>query len=110
MNLTEGKWLINTDNWFIAPDGRQYRAVWGSVKILNDNEVFGIKTNRGSSNWFALVGNGKNQMIVAGCQIHYATKSDERPNTEDVPDYQADAASGLRTFSTPTKIWIAEED
>lgn len=28
-----GKYLITTDAWFIAPDGKQYRAVWGEVMI-----------------------------------------------------------------------------
>lgn len=45
----KGKYLITTDNWFIAPDGKSYRAAWGSVEILNDS-FLGIQTNRNSSN------------------------------------------------------------
>lgn len=75
MNIEIGsKYLVTCDNWFLAPDGRQYRAVHGVVNgIVEDGEVLGIKTNRHSTNWFLQVGD----MIVAGCQIHYAIKSDD---------------------------------
>lgn len=67
------KYLITTDGWFFAPDGEQYRAVWGTVTgIHSDEEALGIKTNRGSTNWYVQIGN----MIVAGCQIHYCIQSD----------------------------------
>lgn len=36
----KGKYLITTDAWFIAPDGQQYKAVWGDVEIVTD-EVLG---------------------------------------------------------------------
>ena len=32
----KGKYLITTDGWFFAPDGRQYKSVWGEVEILED--------------------------------------------------------------------------
>lgn len=68
------KYLITTDNWFIAPDGASYRAVFGTVSsISTDNETLGIKTNRGSSNWYVNIGN----MIVSGCQIHYCIQTDQ---------------------------------
>ena len=67
------KVLINTDNWFIAPNGRQYRAVFGTVHaILNDTDTLGIKTNARSTNWYVKIGN----MLIAGCQIHYAVATD----------------------------------
>ncbi|MFW8567024.1 hypothetical protein [Orrella sp. 11846] len=68
--------LITTDNWFYAPNGNSYRAVWGTVKaVSSDKEVLGINTNRNSTNWYVEIGN----MIVAGCQIHYAVATDEPP-------------------------------
>lgn len=74
MNIKEGqKALVTTDNWFIAPDGDTYRAIFGTVKgIRKDEETLGIKTNKGSTNWYLEIGN----MFVAGCQIHYAIKTD----------------------------------
>lgn len=66
--------LVTTDGWFFAPDGRQYRAVFGELAgILTDDEVLGIKTNSRSTNWYAQVGN----MMIAGCQIHYAIVTDD---------------------------------
>jgi hypothetical protein len=75
-----GKYLITTDAWFYAPDGRQYRSVWGEVEIVSD-AILGIKTNVRSSNWFAKIGSNDNHVIVAGCQIHYACKSAKQPGT-----------------------------
>ena len=67
------KYLVTTFNWFTAPDGAQYQAVYGEIKgIVSDFEMLGIKTNRHSTNWYLKIGN----MIVAGCQIFHAIKSD----------------------------------
>lgn len=75
----QGYYLITTDNWFIAPDGKQYRSVYGDVKIVSDS-ILGIKTNIRSSNWFAKVGTEENHVIIAGCQIHYAIKTTDEVN------------------------------
>jgi len=74
----KGKYIVTTDNWFYAPDGNSYKAVWGEVEIVEDT-FLGIKTNRNSSNWFAKVGNENNHVVIAGCQIHYATKCEQTP-------------------------------
>lgn len=64
-------YLITTDDWFIAPDGYQYKSVFGTFKTIhNDFETLGIKTSRGSANWFVEIGN----MMIAGCQIHHVTR------------------------------------
>lgn len=75
MNIQVGdKALVTTYQWFYAPDGAQYRAVYGAVKsIQSDEETLGIKTNRSSTNWYLEIGN----MTIAGCQIQYAIKTDE---------------------------------
>ena len=41
----KGKYLITTDSWFIAPNGRNYKAAWGDVEVMEDS-FLGIKTNR----------------------------------------------------------------
>ena len=65
------KFLITCDNWFIAPDGEQYRAVFGTVHaVMDSQEALGVKTNAKSTNWYVVIGN----MILAGCQIHYAVR------------------------------------
>lgn len=48
----KGKYLITTDAWFLAPDGKYYRAVWGETEIVED-QFLGLKTNRNSSNCFS---------------------------------------------------------
>jgi hypothetical protein len=70
MNIELNKtYLLTTEEWFYAPDGKQYRAVWGTITAIETDEMtLGIKTNRGSTNWYVIIGN----MIVAGCQINYA--------------------------------------
>ena len=75
-----GKYLITADAWFYAPDGNQYKSVWGEVEIVSDS-ILGIKTNVRSSNWFAKIGSEEKHVIIAGCQIHYACKSDKKPET-----------------------------
>lgn len=80
-----GKYLITTDAFFFAPDGKQYRAVWGEVQILPDT-FLGVQTNRNSSNWFARVGSEEQHVILAGCQIHYAVKVEQCPNLQDVQE------------------------
>jgi hypothetical protein len=68
--------LVTVDNWFYAPDGKQYRAVFGTVRaIRSDQEALGIKTNAKSTNWYAEIGNA----TVAGCQIHYAVRCEHEP-------------------------------
>jgi hypothetical protein len=102
----QGKYLITTDNWFIAPDGKEYKAVWGNVEILED-KFLGVATNRNSSNWFAKVGSEQTHIIVAGCQIHYAARCKDKPNTGKVESWTT-GENGCKEFQTPTRIYIAE--
>lgn len=73
MNIKIGdEVLVTTNNFFYAPDGQQYRAVFGTVKALSDDkETLGISTNRHSTNWYIEVGN----MLIAGCQVYYVIKT-----------------------------------
>jgi len=101
-----GKYLITTDSWFYAPDGQQYRAVWGNIQTLEDT-FLGIKTNRNSTNWFAQIGSDVNHVIVAGCQIHYAVKCPKIPNTDDILVEEYDAKE-MKKHEVRTRIYIAE--
>ena len=101
-----GNYLITTDNWFIAPDGKYYRSVWGFVEIVQDS-FLGVKTNAHSSNWFAKIGTENNHVIVAGCQIHYAIKCEEKPNMDRVMDYHDDKDQGWLEKERPSQIYCA---
>ena len=72
-----------------------------------EDTVLGIKTNKGSSNWYAFVGSDEKGVLVAGCQIHYAVRCPNKPNSEAVSDYTYDN-SGATAFERPSEIYIAE--
>jgi hypothetical protein len=45
------KALITTDQWFFAPNGDQYKAVYGTIKGVYDSQLtLGVKTNAKSTN------------------------------------------------------------
>jgi len=101
------KYLISTSNWFLAPDGREYRAVWGTVKILSATSTLGITPNRNSSNWYVMVGGNGKEAIVAGCQVLYAVRCEAKPYTEEIHDYHVGSEKTF-SYKRPTKIYIAE--
>ena len=101
----KGKYLITTDAWFLAPNGKLYRAVWGEVEIIQD-AILGVKTNKNSSSWFAKIGSENNHVIIAGCQIHYAVRCETEPYTETVKDYAIGTDVGCKEFERPTQILI----
>jgi len=101
----KGKYLITTENWFIAPDGKYYRAVWGETEVLTD-DFLGIKTNRNSVNWYVKIGSDTNHVIIAGCQVNYAIKCDVQPNNNRVVDFIDDSVKGFIEQERPTQIYI----
>ena len=102
------KYLVTTDNFFYGPDGGEYRAAWGTIEVLGDS-VLGIKTNARSTNWFVKIGSDDKHIIIAGCQIHYAIKSDKKPDTSTKSKgWTADATNGLKVYDRPNVIYIAE--
>lgn len=105
MNVVPGmKALITTDAWFMAPDGRLYSSVFGTVEgIYGDKETLGIATNRNSTNWYLKIGG----MVIAGCQIHYAVVCDS-VNAGPVEDWK-DSDGGVTTYTRPSRIYMADE-
>ena len=106
MELESGKkYLVTTDSWFFAPDGEEYRAVFGTAKAVHSAEsALGIKTNARSTNWYATIGN----ILIAGCQIHYVVQTDE---VSDKPPMREIVFEGkLTTPDHPkTRIYMADE-
>ena len=107
MNIKIGdKALITTEGWFFAPDGVSYRAVFGTVKGISTSEdTLGVKTNAKSTNWYVEIGN----MLVAGCQIHYAIKTD-KCNDDKAICWSSSAADGLKEFERPSSIYFADNE
>ena len=73
MNIGQ-RYLVTTNDWFFAPDGENYKAVFGTVHGVEDAEsVLGIRTNARSTNWYLRIGD----TVVAGCQVFYAVRCDQ---------------------------------
>jgi len=99
------KYLITTSEWFYAPDGQQYRAIFGTVhSIETDEQTLGVKTNRGSTNWYVLIG----EMIVAGCQIHYVVRADEV--SDDPCRREIDHDGETKVVGAETRIYRADKE
>lgn len=99
------KLLITTDNWFCAPNGRQYKAVFGTVKAVRTaEETLGVRPNGRSTNWYVEIGN----MVIAGCQVHYAIRSD-KCSFERAIDYMSSSEKGAVEFERPSHIYNADE-
>jgi len=98
------KALINTDSWFVAPNGQQYSAAFGTVRaVSSDQETLGVKTNARSTNWYVVLGN----MTIAGCQIHYAVECDT-VNNGDAEEWFIEGGE-LKRVIRPTRIYMADE-
>jgi len=98
------KVLVTVDNWFHAPDGKSYRSVFGTVNAISgDQETLGIRTNARSANWYATIGN----VLIAGCQIHYALKTDTC-NTGAVDDFR-EVDGEIKKFCRPSYIYRADQ-
>lgn len=104
-NLQVGKKaLVTCDNWFLAPDGRQYRGIFGTVKgVFTAEDTLGVRPNGKSTNWYAEIGN----MVIAGCQIHYVIRTDGC-NIGEVSDWK-ETEGDVKLFNRPSHIYYAQE-
>lgn len=67
------KYLVTTNDWFMAPDGRRYRAVFGTARgAVNVEEALGVGAGEHLPNWCTRIGG----MVVAGDQIRYCVRAD----------------------------------
>lgn len=100
------RYLVTTDNWFQAPDGENYRAAWGVCQLERMEDVFGFTPSRPSTNWYLRVGGGDKYVIIAGCQIHYAVRSEKRPQSRHEGKYYKDKENGIEWHEE--RIYFAE--
>jgi hypothetical protein len=100
--FAEGRnYLITCDGCFTAPDGELYRMAFGPVKIVDAEAVLGIRSNARSTNWYAVVGYENQSVTIAGCQIHYAVRTDEIAEGLDQP---RDRAENMKDWDRP-RVW-----
>lgn len=97
------KYLITTDDWFIAPDGESYKSAWGIVYLGTIEETLGFTPARPSTNWFAEVGGNGKHIIIAGCQIKYVIRCEEHPHIKEGEFKDANNVNQVIN-----KIYIAE--
>lgn len=68
------KVLVTTEGWFFAPDGKNYKAAWGTLHAIHTaEETLGFKPNVRHTNWYLQIGN----ITIAGCQVLYMVEASE---------------------------------
>ena len=103
LQLIGRKVLITCDNYFFAPNGLQYRAVFGTlIGVQTSEESLGVKVSLRSQDWYVTVG----RMRIAGCQVHYAIQTDECHGGR-VDDWTA-GEKGINEFDAPSRIFFAD--
>jgi hypothetical protein len=103
-NFIGKKVLITTQSWFYGKDGRQYRAVHGTLKAVHEaGKELGFIPNRSHANWFIEIG----ELIIMGCQVMYVLET-ETVNTEKVEDYSINEniPEGIKTYERPCAIYL----
>ena len=80
----------------------------GKIEILSD-EVLGVKTNRNSSNWFMKIGGDGLEVIVAGCQIHYVVRCDDKPQVKDFTK-ELDHELETKEVRVMSRIYLAQKE
>lgn len=105
LNIQPGqKALVTTSEWFYAPDGMQYRAVFGTVKAARTaEESLGVRPNGKSTNWYLEIGN----VTIAGCQIHYAVRCDSC-HAGPVVEWSPQGGDTTTERSRPSSIYFAD--
>lgn len=101
------KVLLSLHNWIFAPDGKQYRAIYGTLHSINESKnIFGFVPSRNHTNWFAEIGN----MIIMGCQIQACIVCEKDPETQ-ITDFivrEHELAVKVVEYDQPSKIYFAD--
>lgn len=100
------KVLITTQSWFYGKDGKQYRAVHGTLKAVHEaGKTLGFIPNRSHANWYVEVGT----MRIMGCQVLYFEVVDT-VISDAVEEWKTptDKSGSAETYMRPTTIYITE--
>lgn len=103
-NFIGKKVLITTREWFYGTDGKQYRAVHGTLKAIHEvGKTLGFIPNRSHANWFIEIG----EMVIMGCQVMYVNQCDEI-HTGMVEEWTNEGRGdkeGIKYYKRPTAIY-----
>jgi hypothetical protein len=99
--------LLTSQSWFYAPDGKQYKSVWGTLKGIHEaGKTLGFIPNRSHANWFIEIGN----MTIMGCQVLFVVLCD-KPEMGPVTDWTYEKEGGKAIeYERPTAIYIADKN
>jgi hypothetical protein len=103
-NFINKKVLVTTQSWFYGKDGKQYKAVYGTLKAVHEaGKTLGFIPNRSHANWFIEIG----EMIIMGCQVMYIVEC-EKINTSSVTDWttEGQGEKGIKEYERPTAIYV----
>lgn len=70
--------LVTVDDWFQAPDGDDYKVVYGDAVVRKAEDILGFMPEK-SANWILDFGD----VIIMGCQIHYVSVCPGGPPNRD---------------------------
>lgn len=100
------KVLVTTNGWFYGPDGKSYRAIWGTLKAVHTtNDTLGFTPSRNNTNWMAEIGGA----MIAGCQVLYFVLCPNRPDFETATHVAYDTTSKeVHQFEKPNEIYLSE--
>lgn len=97
------KVLISTNDWFVGPDGKDHRAVWGTLKGVHEaGKHLGFIPNRAHANWFYEVG----EIIIMGCQVKYMCLCPDQPKTDVRAWKLSESDNYPKEYDAPFKILI----
>lgn len=97
---------IQVDDWMFAPDGQQYRVIFGLAQVLRAKDLLGFEP-RNSANWWVMVGEGEGSMLIAGCKIHFAQEVSSKPAGSHV--YEVKSADAIEIICNPSPAQKAGE-
>lgn len=100
-NLIGENVLCTCSNWFIAPDGKEYKGVYGKlIGIYEVSKELGFIPNRSHANWFYKIG----EMVIMGCQVMYIIKCTQPVNTDKQTAWTLDSGD-VKEYERPTLIY-----
>lgn len=98
--------LINCQNWFTAPDGKDYKAVWGKLIAIHEaGKMLGFIPNRSHANWFIEIGN----MQIKGCQVLYFIVCENEPLFVDSEAWNTTTEHIIVKYQRPCVIYNANK-
>lgn len=102
-NFIGKKVLATSTSWFFAPDGKSYKAVYGTLHgILSTEDELGFRPNFKHTNWFVNIG----KIVIAGCEILHVIQSNNC-NTSDTTEFNTEGGK-CTVYNRPSIIYDAD--